>query len=326
MQIADSTDLTQPFLGQELPIYPQVNDLVRVYAPAIFGSNTYPCFIQQCVITGGVPTMRDRVPAYLFEPNGISLGPGIYDARLMTSFAGLPLYVTNCCPLGGSVASSSSSSGAGSQTPLPQIIRTNLGTNQGVAITSLTLPDITTAQGSLLLVTATLVGPSEGLALYYGGLPMNLQNSVLTSVGSPLVGYMGCWMIAGGLTGDIEAFAASGLAAAITIQALQLKGITGTADKTSSAAGLTSAPSVGTGTTTTPSEYVEASFLLMGYSGAYSWGGGFTPGGEDVTESITGTAIAVAEGYRILSSTTAPSASLSGLTQASWAGIVTTFK
>jgi hypothetical protein len=316
----DSTDLTPPFFGPEQPFYPQVNEILRIYAPAILGANVYPAFVVQ--FNGLTP--RDRVPVFVMEPNNIPLGPGFYDGRLCTSYAGLPLYVTNCCPLSGSVSSSSSSTS--SAAALPSIVRTNLGTNQGVAITSLTLPDITTAQGSLLLVTATLVGPSEGLALYYGGLPMNLQNSVLTSVGSPLTGYMGCWMIAGGLTGDIEAFASSGLAAAITIQALQIKGIAGTADKSSSAAGLTSIPSVGTGATTIPSEYVEASFLLMGYSGAYSWGGGFTPGGEDVTESITGTAIAVAEGYRVLSSTGAPNASLSGLTQASWAGIVTTFK
>jgi hypothetical protein len=317
MQIADSTDLTQPFLGQEQPIYPQVNEILRIYAPAILGANVYPAFIVQ--FNGLTP--RDRVPVYVMEPNGIVLGPGYYDGRLVTNYAGLPLYVTNCCPLGGSASSSSSSTS--SAAALPGIVRTNLGTAQAVAVTQLTLPSITTAPGTMLLVTATLVGQNEGLQLYYGGLPMTLQNAVNTPSQTSLIG---CWTIGGGLTGDIEAFAASGIAAAITIQAVQVKGITGVKDLNGVGNGMTSTPTAGTGTTTTPSEYVEASFLLMGYSGAYSWGGGFTPGGEDVTESITGTAIAVAEGYRVLSNTTAPSASLSGLTQASWAGIVTTFK
>jgi hypothetical protein len=111
-----STNTVAPWLGQGLPVYPQVNSLCRVSAQAVLGTNVYPGFAQQ--FTPPL-SLRDRESVFIWEPNNIALGPGVYDCRLVGSYAGLPLYATNCCisgpfpplPSVSPISSSSSSSG-----------------------------------------------------------------------------------------------------------------------------------------------------------------------------------------------------------------------
>lgn len=43
-------------------------------------------------------TLRDRELVVVWEPNGITLNPGYYDARLVGSYLSVPLLVTWCCP------------------------------------------------------------------------------------------------------------------------------------------------------------------------------------------------------------------------------------
>ena len=93
-------------MGPTLPVYPEVCGIVRVTAASI-GGNVYPAFAQQ--YAGGL-AFRDREAVYAWEPNGVVLGPGRYDARLVGSYLGLPLYVPTCCPSGSFPTSSSSSS------------------------------------------------------------------------------------------------------------------------------------------------------------------------------------------------------------------------
>ncbi len=146
--VIDSTNLQPPFLGQQLPLYPQVNQILRVYAPAIIGANVYPGYVQQW---NPPLILRDREAGYVFEPNRIVLGPGYYDCRLVGVFGNLPLYVTHCCP-GGDFGSSSSSGGSASSgvpgvaacgcpnVPLTLTATFSAGTGTCAALNGLTLP------------------------------------------------------------------------------------------------------------------------------------------------------------------------------------------
>lgn len=106
----DSTNLQAPFFGPEWPIYPHIDHIVRVYGAALAG-NVYTSFIQQW---NPLLILRDREAVYVWEPNGVPLGPGYYDARLVGSYMDLPLLVTWCCSSGAVPAGSSVSSSSGS--------------------------------------------------------------------------------------------------------------------------------------------------------------------------------------------------------------------
>ncbi len=101
----DSVEAVPPDFGPQLPYYPQINQFCRVSGRAQMG-NVYPGFISQAVLTG-LPSFRDRESCFVWEPNGISLSAGWYDCRLVGSYQGIPLLVTNCCPSGSSSSSSS---------------------------------------------------------------------------------------------------------------------------------------------------------------------------------------------------------------------------
>jgi hypothetical protein len=110
--MADSDNLQEPFFGPEHPVYPAVDTFVRIYAPALIGVAVYPAYAQQ-LVQNNPPLFRDREPVYVFDPNNSPLGPGYYDARLVGSYLGFPLYATFCCPAGSFSSSSSSSSSRG---------------------------------------------------------------------------------------------------------------------------------------------------------------------------------------------------------------------
>ena len=101
-------DNLQPnFIGPQYPTYPHIEELVRVFGQAD-SNGVYTGFIEQVTAINAV---RDRVGCYVIEPNGIALGAGIYDARLVNVYQGLPLYATTCCPTTASSSSSLSSRG-----------------------------------------------------------------------------------------------------------------------------------------------------------------------------------------------------------------------
>jgi hypothetical protein len=102
-----STEIQPPDFGPTQPVYPELPEVVRVSGPSI-GSNVYPAFLSQWTPP---LVLRDRVPVYAWEPNGIVLGPGYYDCRLVGSYLNLPLYAVTCCPTG-PFSSSSKSSGS----------------------------------------------------------------------------------------------------------------------------------------------------------------------------------------------------------------------
>jgi hypothetical protein len=103
-----SSNDVAPFLGPDRPTYPVIDSFVRV---STGGSGVLLGFAQQ-LYQNSPPAFRDREQVYIFDPNGSFLQPGYYDARLVSSYGGLPLYATYCCP--GSKSDSSSSSSGGS--------------------------------------------------------------------------------------------------------------------------------------------------------------------------------------------------------------------
>jgi hypothetical protein len=109
MSDIDSTNVQAPDFGPTSPLYPHLAQLVRVTGPALVGTNPpiYPCIVQQ--VNPATLNVRDRETAYVVEPNSITLGPAIYDTRLVGSYLNLPLYATTCC-VGTRFGSSSSSS------------------------------------------------------------------------------------------------------------------------------------------------------------------------------------------------------------------------
>jgi hypothetical protein len=119
----ESTANQAPDLGPTLPIYPELPQILRVTSPALAGTSppVYPALMQQYAPP---LMMRDREPAYVWEPNGFPLGPARYDCRLVGSYLGLPLYATTCCATGifssvspASVGSSAASGTSGSAVP-----------------------------------------------------------------------------------------------------------------------------------------------------------------------------------------------------------------
>jgi hypothetical protein len=102
----DATNLQGPWMGPGLPLYPEIDEICRVYAPALSGTNVYPGWLNQYAPN---LKLRDRVQVYVWEPNNFPLSPGYYNCRLVGNYAGLPLYATNCCitaPFSSSSASS----------------------------------------------------------------------------------------------------------------------------------------------------------------------------------------------------------------------------
>lgn len=88
----DNTNLQPPNFAPTVPIYPPLEELVRV--TGIVSGGVYEAFIEQFTPPLGV---RDRVACYVYEPNGFKLQPGIYDCRLVSNFNGLPLFAVCCC-------------------------------------------------------------------------------------------------------------------------------------------------------------------------------------------------------------------------------------
>ncbi len=106
----DATNLQNPWMGPGLPLYPEIDQLARVTGPAVFGTNVYPALTSQFGPTALNPfVLRDREPCFVWEPNGVQLGMGYYNCRLVGTFQGVPLYATTCCVKGFPSSMSSSS-------------------------------------------------------------------------------------------------------------------------------------------------------------------------------------------------------------------------
>lgn len=108
----DQSNLNRPVLGQQLPVYPALLQVVRVTGAAVT-ANVYPCIVQQV----SVLTLRDREDSYVLDCNASGLGLGYYNARLVGIYNSKPLYA-----VGGTA------SGSGSITVINNVVYNNVGT------------------------------------------------------------------------------------------------------------------------------------------------------------------------------------------------------
>ena len=105
----DQDNLQPSAFGPMWPIYPP-DQLVEVTAGAVAGTDPaiYPAILIQ--FDPDTLESRQRVPCYAVEPNGVTLGPFIYDSRLVGAYNNIPLFAVTCCIPVTSHSSSSSSS------------------------------------------------------------------------------------------------------------------------------------------------------------------------------------------------------------------------
>lgn len=104
-----SDNLRPPFLGQQVPDYPALPQIIRNTGTSA-GTNVYTGFVQQ--YDASTP-LRDRENCYLLDANAVSGGlpAGYYGARLMGNYQRsggncYPLFVTGEQPGSGGVATS----------------------------------------------------------------------------------------------------------------------------------------------------------------------------------------------------------------------------
>ena len=96
--------LQPPTLRADLPVYPQLDQTLRVTATTVAGpagvAQTagssvlagiyYVAFTQQRRTDSGL--LRDREPCLVQDVNGVGLTPGFYSGRLAGSHTSLPVY------------------------------------------------------------------------------------------------------------------------------------------------------------------------------------------------------------------------------------------
>ena len=319
----DSTNLNPPALGPTFPIYPELPQLVRVYAAGVQTggkpSLAYPGFVQQFKAP---LSFRDREACYVCEPNDVALGAAIYDCRLVSQFQGLPLYATTCCVPGGGLAAASSSSSS------PSVVtRTSLGKTAAYPATSVTLPGVTCPAG-LLVAIVSVIGSGEGFEVTFGPYTLGADGSVVLPIGAALQGTLRILSveIASALTADLKLSVTGGVAAALTLQGVSVVHLfDNLSDQVAASDGLASSPDSGaTGQTTAAPEYAQGAFAMLTPPGSWVWKNGFASGGQDVSQTASGIATAVTEGWKNLPSIQSADAAITG-TPAAWAGLAVTY-
>jgi hypothetical protein len=208
------------------------------------------------------------------------------------------------------------------------ISRASLGSakSSGVA-SSLSIGGVPIASNSLLIVVAYAYGAEPNITATYNGHAMTQD----------AFSYM-----LGGLTGEIQVLSYSNAgggaqtgtltvsvnsACHIYMEVIEVLGLTNfVADQFGTDDGNGTAPDVGTGGATAhANEYAQAGFMMVTPGAGWTWTAPFSPGGQDINDTVSLTALAFTEGYDVLSAIGSPDANLSGVTPAHWAGIVVTY-
>lgn len=335
----DSDNLQAPAFGPTWPLYPEVAQLNRVAEPALAGTNIYPAFTVQHA--GGL-VLRDREPSYVYEPNGVRLSPAIYDCRLIGSHLGRPLYATTCCVGGSSgsgasvvqpsVASAASaapasprSSSSFSSSASPAMIEAfSLGGGVVTLGKEITLQNVTTPPGSLLVVVAATIGVSQAGAAGYDGTVMTEDAESTFTNSGPVPGRLFCFSTTDtGFTDDVVFFVLAD--ATLTIQALYVTGLESRVkDRSATASNAGGNPTVTTAVTTTARQYAQAAFALLSPT-VHVWLDDFVSGGQDQSGTSGVTPFTVTEARKVLSTAQAVTASMSGV-PAAYAGLAVTYR
>lgn len=182
---------------------------------------------------------------------------------------------------------------------------------------------MTVASGALLVVKVTVFGAGTPTSVKFGLSSFLVEQASATLSGA--VGQASIWFGSPTGTGPIGVTLTGGTGF-VTIQAVQIAGLASNlVDEYADANGTIGTPGVGVGTTTHSAECVEVLFLLVAPVGTWTYSSGFTNGGQDLSQTDSGTLIVATEGYEILSTFASPSASLSGITQTGYGAVMVTF-
>lgn len=299
-------NLIAPQLLSDLPNYPLVDQLCQVTAPTI-GNNIYPAVTQQ--YTGSL-TFRGRELCYVQEPNGVRLGPQIYDCRLVGSHLGLPLYATTCCLSGTFPSSSVIGSSTTSATPAQRtLVQEILGTgNQSVSVT--------VATGLLVVNLAALVSGSLGnITVKLNGVSLTADSdSGSFASGFGVTGEVAVYSIAVAAGAYTLTVTSDGLNPASTFYLGDCINVTGLAsnvlDAASHATGAASAPSVASVTPSVALTYASGACIMLVPGGTFTWLNSFTEG-DEFLGNFGGLDYAFTEAYRLLTAQSAVQAALS---------------
>lgn len=224
---------------------------------------------------------------------------------------------------GGAAAGSSASGGS--------ISMLGLGTasSGGIAVNTLTKSNVTVQTGRLVAAIHAVSGsPGLGVppaaSVTWGGTTLTYDAGTTYFGTNAAVAVYSASVSAG--TNDLV-FDGLGFVGAdaqvINILNLPTNAVDGTP---ATASGAVSAPATGNVTTTQAAEALWAVFGMISSSGAWTWGGGFTSGGQDISEVIGLNFLNASEGRRITTVAGTYGASLSGTTPAGWGGILVPYK
>jgi len=122
------TGIRPPYLGPIPPGYPPLRQLMRVTGPSVGG--VAPALLEQWDDKNLV--LRDREPAFAWEPNLLSFPKGVFQGRLISTWQGKPLFVVSLACCGGIPASSSSPSVASPSVPSSSFPSSRLPSSSGI--------------------------------------------------------------------------------------------------------------------------------------------------------------------------------------------------
>ncbi len=213
-------------------------------------------------------------------------------------------------------------SSSSSVAPTTPVRRTALGTALGAAVSSLTL-SASLASGGFLVVVAAVLGSPEGVTLTYRGRVLVPDASAALPGAVPGGVFVFSDPFSGGRSGDLVLHAAGGVPAALSLQAVQVTGLTtGIMDQSGTSSGQGTLPDTGaTGALAAFASYGQAAFVLA-QPGTWSWGGGFVSGGQDLAPAVG----AVTEGYRVPVASLAPLRASLTSSPAGWAGLLVVYR
>ncbi len=211
--------LDATFFGPQQPMYPPLIQVVRVTSGTVAGPSlgnssssssspstvvVYVSFTEQ--LAPDTLLMRDREPCLVIEPNGNTLSPGIYLARLVSNYTGLPLYAVVGAKTSSTTGSSSSSptgglaGGAATTTTASFVIPKTATQTSGSSSASPGGSVLVTVASTATLIPGQTIEITDGTSVVYGTVTSVVNDTQF--IFSPtliLVGNAGDTMKAGAL-------------------------------------------------------------------------------------------------------------------------------
>ena len=201
------------------------------------------------------------------------------------------------------------------------ITYTAIGTNSALSTSTLSINNVTLAVGDILFV---LVGTSSSSnpPVTWGSNNVITQDNEYSTANAILC----CLQVTAGYAGTHDIVVNNGSPVDTLMIASKATGITGQFDTFSHGNGTLSSPNSGaTGMTTLSSELAVSTFMMIGAGGTGTPSNGYSAG-QNVSLTDGATIYTLIELYKILSSTTTTDAAVTGITPASWQGLVNTFE